>query len=264
MKKFLEKFNPEERFNLFIGDYFNKISGYPTRYDIARSVLIDITQSKKYIPNSNSFSEIMQAYVDYVIDTRRNLLKKIYDNYNKATDKNIDIYSAMVKNKLFKNILSINYDNLIEQNLKNNIAKITPTNKVLNEYGKKFYKIFGDIDGITSFISSQDMRKLKNLNFYSEFFEEIRENFSQYPTILMGVNLEDEDMIDILEYIITPLENCKPIYIISYNTVVDNKTASFLNRNNVTLLDLNIDDVIEYLKDSFSQEGEYTQKKFIW
>lgn len=264
MKRFLANFDSEERFNLFIGDYFNKVSGYPTREDIAKNVLSDIIQSKNYIPKTNSYSEIIQTYVDYVIDSRRNLLKKIYDSYNKANGKNIDIYSAMIKNRLFKNILSINYDNLIEQTLQNNIIKITPVDKTSNGDGKKFYKIFGDVNGVTSFISSQDIRKLKNLSFYSSFFQEIRENFVQYPTILMGVNLEDEDMVDILEYIIQPLSTHKTIYVIPYGTITDNKTVSFLNRNNIKLLDLNIDDVIEYLKENFRQEGEYTQKKFIW
>ena len=55
MNNFFDKFEKDQKLNLFIGDFLSKITGYPTRLEMAESILSDIKQSAKgYIRNIDS------------------------------------------------------------------------------------------------------------------------------------------------------------------------------------------------------------------
>ena len=72
MNNFFDKFEKNQKLNLFTGDFLSKITGYPTRLEIAESVLSDIKQSAKgYIKNINSLAETSQIYLDAVINSKK-------------------------------------------------------------------------------------------------------------------------------------------------------------------------------------------------
>ena len=100
MKSFFDKFEKEQKFNLFVGDFLNKISGYPTRTDISEAILSEIKSSAKgYIKDLNSFSDIVQAYLDAVIDTKKNLIKQIKENFEYRYNTNLDTYNNIINSK---------------------------------------------------------------------------------------------------------------------------------------------------------------------
>ena len=79
MNNFFDKFEKDQKLNLFIGDFLSKITGYPTRLEMAESILSDIKQSAKgYIRNIDSFAETSQTYFDAVVSSKKGLIKRYF------------------------------------------------------------------------------------------------------------------------------------------------------------------------------------------
>ncbi|MBR8701178.1 hypothetical protein IX317_000065 [Fusobacterium sp. DD29] len=268
MKSFFDKFDKEQKFNLFVGDFLNKISGYPTRNDITEAILSEIKQpAKSYVQDMNSLADIVQAYLDAVIDTKVNLIRQIRENYGHRFNTSLDIYKDILTSGYFQNIFSINFDTVLDTNFSSMLARITPLEKSIPTSDQiKYYKIFGDITSMNNiFISSQDIRKLKVLGFYKEFFNSIREEFKNYPTLFLGVNLEDSDLIDILDFILKPLKEHEPIYIVSYSSIISSKSAEFIGKYDVKLISADTTEFIDFFREKSSRiEGELAEKKFVW
>lgn len=268
MKSFFDKFDKDQKFNLFVGDFLNKISGYPTRNDITEAISAEIKQpAKSYVQDMNSLADIVQAYLDAVIDTKVNLIRQIRENYVHRFNTSVDIYKDILTSGYFQSVLSINFDTVLETNFSSMLAKLTPMEGIDPAPDQlKYYKIFGDITSFNNiFLSSQDIRKLKVLHFYKNFFNQIRDEFKNYPTLFLGVNLEDSDLIDILDFILAPVKDCKPIYMVTYTSIISSKSAEFIGKYNVKLITSGTNEFIEFFKHkSGTTEGELSEKKFVW
>lgn len=268
MKSFFDKFEKDQKFNLFVGDFLNKISGYPTRNDISEAIFSEIKSSAKgYIKDLNSFSDIVQAYLDAVIDTKKNLIKQIKENFEYRYNTNLEIYNNVIDSKYFDTIFTLNFDTILETNFSNTLNKITPYEiKHSIENKISYYKIFGDITNVgTVFISSQDIRKLKTLEFYTPFFENIRKEFKLKPTLFLGVNLEDSDFLNILDFILTPIKDLQNIYMVASTTIISTKATDFINKYNIKLITSDTLEFINYFKDiSESENTILPEKKFVW
>ncbi|MGY0395298.1 MULTISPECIES: SIR2 family protein [unclassified Fusobacterium] len=268
MKNFFEKFEKDQKFNLFTGDFLNKLTGYPSKADISEAILSELQQStKRYIKDMNSFSDIVQAYLDAVIDTKKNLVKQIKENFEHRYSVNIDIYSNIINSGLFENIFTNNFDNIIETNFCDSITKITPTNiQKRKENTIGYYKFLGDMSSVsTFFISSQDIRKLKTLEFYSEFFKRVREEIKSRPTIFLGIDLEDSDMMNMLSFILEPLKEFQPIYMITNTSIISSKSADLIGKYNIKLITSSTKDFLDYFSEiSQKEERILPEKKFVW
>lgn len=268
MKSFFDKFDKDQKFNLFVGDFLNKISGYPTRADITEAILSEIKQpAKSYIQDMNSLADIVQAYLDAVIDTKCNLISQIRENYTHKFNTSIDIYKDILNSGYFKNIFSINFDTILESNFSSMLSKITPVEKEnINGEQIKYFKIFGDITSLKNiFISSQDIRKLKMLPFYKDFFKHLRAEFKNYPTLFLGINLEDSDLIEILKFILDPMDSYEPIHMVTYSPIISSKSAEFIAKYNIRLISAGANDFIDFFQQSSSQkQGDFAEKKFVW
>lgn len=267
MKSFFEKFEKEQKFNLFIGDFLNKLSGYPSKTDISEAILSEIKQpAKRYIKDMNSFSDIVQAYLDAVIDTKKNLIKQIRENFEYRYNIDLNIYSNIINSKLFESIFTLNFDNIFENNFNDFITKITPIDvKSVKENTIGYYKLLGDINSIgTVFISSQDIRKLKTLDFYQEFFNIIRKEFQKRPTIFLGVDLEDSDMMNLLNFILKPLEYTQPIYMVTSTSIINSKSADLIGKYNIKLITSGTKEFLEYFDTLSKKEDPVLEKKFVW
>lgn len=268
MKNFFNKFEKEQKFNLFTGDFLNKLSGYPTRSDISEAILSEIKNSaKNYIKDMNSFSDIVQAYLDSVVDTKKNLVKQIKENFEYRYNTNLEIYDNIINSKHFKTIFTINFDTILENNFPNIITKVTPYQlKDIQDEKIGYYKFFGDIVNVgTAFISSQDIRKLKSLEFYNEFFAKVREEFELRPTLFLGISLEDSDLLNILDFILTPVKNLQAIYMVTSTTIISSRAAELINKYNIKLITSGTKDFIDYFKEiSDKNNNILSEKKIVW
>lgn len=267
MISFFDKFDKEQKFNLFNGDFLNKLSGYPTRGDILEAILADIRQSaKNYIKDTNSFSDIVQAYLDAVVDTKKNLVKQIKENFEYRYNTNLTIYSDIIKSGYFETIITLNFDTILESNFPEYITKITPNiqnEKKINSIS--YYKLLGDISSVgTVFISSQDIRKLKILDFYLEFFKKVREEFTKRPTIFLGVNLDDSDLLNILDFILAPIKNLQNIYMVTSTSIISSKSAELISKYNIKVITSSAQEFIEFFKEKSQNSEVLPEKKFVW
>ena len=248
MKNFFDKFGEAQKLNLFIGDFVSEITGFPKRSELADMIIFDIKQSAKgYIKNRDSFSDVAQAYLDAVISSKNSLLKQIREIFDMKHYKSVDIYDNIFELDYFKTIMTMNYDIVLEKLYPNYINTITPGRNNFSEEEKiNFYKIMGDICNPEDlFITSQDVRKLKVLNFYDGFFEQICTELKSRPTLFLGVELKDPDFIDMLDFIMKKAGKIEqPMYIVSSTSVIDNKVSEVINKYN---LKLTVFDEVEFL-----------------
>ena len=215
----------------------------------------------------NSFSDIVQAYLDAVVDTKKNLVRQIKENFEYRYNIDLEIYRNIINSKYFETIFTINFDGILENNFSDKIEKITPYEmKEISDNKIGYYKFLGDIASIgTVFISSQDIRKLKTLDFYTEFFQKVREQFTLRPTLFLGVNLEDSDLLNILDFILTPIKDLQSIYMVTSTTIISSKSAELISKYNIKLITSGTKDFIDYFKElSESENKVLTEKKFVW
>ena len=105
----------------------------------------------------------------------------------------------------------------------------------------------------------------RSLDFYTEFFQKVREQFTLRPTLFLGVNLEDSDLLNILDFILTPVKDLQSIYMVTSTTIISSKSAELISKYNIKLITSGTKDFIDYFKElSESENKVLTEKKFVW
>lgn len=263
MNNFFDKFEKNQKLNLFTGDFLSKITGYPTRLEIAESVLSDIKQSAKgYIKNINSLAETSQIYLDAVINSKKGLIKNIREIFDLKHHKNVEIYSDIFNSGYFESIFTMNYDVMIEQLFTNLVAVSTPLKPAKSSEGKiRFYKIMGTIyNSEDLFLTSQDIRKLKVLEFYKEFFNNLKSELTSRPTIFLGVDLKDPDFLNMLDFLLSMEKNNEqPVYVVTSTSIIDPKVTDLINKYNIKLTTLSEKELLANLRTGI--DGDDVLKK---
>ena len=249
---FFNKFNDTDKINLFLGDFLVRNAGYPTRRELAKLLMKDMKENiKGYIRDENSLFQVSQVYLDGVVSSRSSLLKKIKNLYetNRETAEVLNIFSE--SNKI-NAVFSTDYDIVLDDINSNKVVKILPTDEELTMASNgevKHYKILGDVNRHEKiFVSIQDFRKLKVLDFYKNFFKSIKEDIENYPTLILGLDLNNSDFIDMLEAILSDINTKDVIYAVSNSNVLKTKTIERLNELGVKLLPHSEEDFFKELK----------------
>ena len=249
---FFNKFNDTDKINLFLGDFLVRNAGYPTRRELAKLLMKDMKENiKGYIRDENSLFQVSQVYLDGVISSRSSLLKKIKNLYetNRETAEVLNIFSE--SNKI-NAVFSTDYDIVLDDINCNKVVKILPTDEeftIASNGEVKHYKILGDVNRHEKlFVSIQDFRKLKILDFYKNFFKNIKEDIENYPTLILGLDLNNTDFIDMLEVVLTDVNPKDVIYAVSNSNVLKTKTIERLNELGIKLLPHSEEEFFKELK----------------
>ena len=249
---FFNKFNDTDKINLFLGDFLVRNSGYPTRRELDKLLMKDMKENiKGYIRDENSLFQVSQVYLDGVVSSRSSLLKKIKNLYetNRETAEVLNIFSE--SNKI-NAVFSTDYDIVLDDINCNKVVKILPTDEeftIASNGEVKHYKILGDVNRHEKiFVSIQDFRKLKVLDFYKNFFRNIKEDMESYPTLILGLDLNNSDFIDMLEVILTGVNPKDVIYAVSNSNVLKTKTIERLNELGIKLLPHSEEEFFKELK----------------
>ena len=237
---FFNKFNDTDKINLFLGDFLVKNTGYPTRRELAKLLIKDMKENiKGYIRDENSLFQVSQVYLDGVVSSRSSLLKKIKNLYE-TNKESADILSIFSESNKINAVFSTDYDIVLDDINSNKIIKILPTDEksiTISNGEIKHYKLLGDIDKHEKiFVSIQDFRKLKVLDFYKNFFKNIKEDVENHPTLILGLDLNNSDFIDMLEVVLSNINNKDTIYGVSNSNVLKTKTIERLNDLGIKLL----------------------------
>ena len=203
------------KFNLLLGDNFNKLVSLPTKQVIMRSILSVIDRDFIVSSNNSSLAELVQKLLDKVLNEKQEIVDIISDLFSMENKSDLSFYKEIFDSDMFSSIITTNFDYTLEENFDYtleenflNLIKInTPFDMNNDESGKiAFYKIYGDYKDkdIDKFVlSSQDIKRIKVLGFYAKFWEKLRIEFNKRATIILGANLEDKEFLDILDFIMS-------------------------------------------------------------
>ncbi len=252
MNNFISKFEKSSKFNIFIGEYANKLSNVPMQSDIAYKLWNDMGENSPKDINRYSLPEVTQQYLDNILADKYNLIDNLKEIFLSKENIDIKFQRALIESNIFKNIFTLNYDTIIEDFYPENIHKFTPFNyKKVGENLINLFKIFGDVDIITT----QDIKKLLLIPRFTEFWKELRDEIKKYPTILFGVNFRNEDTINILKFILDPIiYEYKTLYIASSSVYVNTSMLEFINKYNLKIVSLDDEEFLNLIKNTSSED----------
>ena len=248
------------KFNLFIGENFNELISLPTNQLIIRN-LLSVTDRDVIVLNNNlSLPELVQRLMDKILYGKKEIVEIISNIFSMENKSDLTFYNNIFDSNIFSSIISTNYDYTLEENFLNLIKISTPFNVSNDESGRvAFYKIYGDYKDRDKFIiSTQDVKRVKMLAFYNEFWGKLRAEFNKRPTILFAVNLEDKVFLDVLDFIIAKTDRLQPIYLYSSDEIdkllTDKDIISFINKYSIEIIKGENKEFIANIKEKFYGE----------
>ena len=262
------------KFNLFLGDNFNKLVSLPTKQVIMRSILSVIDRDFIVSSNNSSLAELVQKLLDKVLNEKQEIVDIISDLFSMENKSDLSFYKEIFDSDMFSSIITTNFDYTLEENFLNLIKINTPFDMNNEESGKvAFYKIYGDYKDkdIDKFVlSSQDIKRIKVLGFYAKFWEKLRIEFNKRATIILGANLEDKEFLDILDFIMSKTDRLQTTYLYINDEIdkymADKNITNFINKYSIEIIKGEAKDFIPNLKERFFDEkksGDAIQN-FAW
>lgn len=263
MDKFWDYFPSEQKFNLFLGEEYCAYDQSPSRKELAAFLLDKIPESLRHrIRNRESLSEISQELLDLAIFSRRSLIKSVKE-FAKNISLDFSCYTSILENKCFQSIINMNLFLPLEREFHEKLHSISPFSELEKEKTNKlaFYRILGCItQGDKIFLTSQDIKKLKVLSFYQSFWSQLRKEFIEHPTILLGMDLENTDVQEILSFLLEEIRYEKQnIYLVTSSSILSSKVTSFITKYDIKVLTKNMDSFHE----SLSKKVVDVQKQFV-
>ena len=262
------------KFNLLLGDNFNKLVSLPTKQVIMRSILSVIDRDFIVSSNNSSLAELVQKLLDKVLNEKQEIVDIISDLFSMENKSDLSFYKEIFDSDMFSSIITTNFDYTLEENFLNLIKINTPFDMNNEESGKvAFYKIYGDYKDkdIDKFVlSSQDIKRIKVLGFYAKFWEKLRMEFNKRATIILGANLEDREFLDILDFIMSKTDRLQTTYLYINDEIdkymTDKNITNFINKYSIEIIKGEAKDFIPNLKERFFDErksGDALQN-FAW
>lgn len=233
---FFENIKLEKKINLITENFYKNLDSYPSRNELSNFLIETFDFSDIDNIENNSLLEVSQIFVDKVISTKQNIFKNLQSLY---PEKEIEIkyLDSLIKEDKISSILNINYDTLFYNDEK--IKKLSPFDKDTFAIGKtKLYKPLGELDSIdTCIITSQDLKKLKVLPFYKNYFNSIRYDLKLRTNIICAFDLKDSDFFEILEFIFGDFPNLlKDVYLVTNESITNSKVLDFIKKYNIQIL----------------------------
>ena len=248
------------KFNLFIGENFNELISLPTNQLIIKN-LLSVTDRDVVVLNNNlSLPELVQKLLDRILYGKKEIVEIINNILSMESKADLTFYRNVFNSNIFSSIISTNYDYTLEENFLNLIKINTPFNVSHDETDRiSFYKIYGDYkDRDTFILSTQDIKRLKVLAFYNEFWDKLRTEFNKRPTLLFALNLEDKIFLDVLDFIIAKTDRLQPIYLYASNEIerllVDKNIINFINKYSIEIIKGENEEFLANIKEKFYGE----------
>ena len=260
------------KFNLFIGENFNELISLPTNQLIIRN-LLSVTDRDVIVLNNNlSLPELVQKLLDRILYGKKEIVEIINNIFSMESKIDLTFYRNIFDSNIFSTIISTNYDYTLEENFLNLIKISTPFNVSHDESGRiGFYKIFGDYkDRDTFIISTQDIKRVKMLAFYKEFWDKLRTEFNKRPTLLFAVNFEDKVFLDVLDFIIAKTDRLQPIYLYASDEIerilADKNIINFINKYSIEIIKGENEEFLDNIKEKFYGEKRSgdVQQNYAW
>lgn len=264
MDKFWNYFPSEQKFNVFLGEEYCNYDQSPSRKELAAFLLDKIPEALRHrVHNKESLSEISQDLLDLAIFSRNNLIKTV-EEFGKNISLNFSCYTPILENKRFQAIINMNMFLPLEREFHEKLHPIFPFSEPTEEQTNKlpFYRILGCINQSDKvFLTAQDTKKLKLLSFYQNFWTQLRKELMERPTILLGMDLENKDVQEILGFLLEEIHYEKQnIYLVTSSSILSTNVTNFINKYDIKLL---MKDTDSFQK-SLDEKVVDVQKQLVW
>lgn len=248
--------NNFNKFNIFLGEFLNKLTNSPTIQTISRE-LFYIKKKDYILINSNiSLPELAQSLLDDVVLEKDEIIRILNKLFLDNAKYDITFYKNLLDSNLFSSIFSSTYDYIIEDYFFDFVNKNTPF-YINNDELKKpsFYKLYGDLKEADKFVlSTQDIKRIKVLIFYENFWKKICSDLCKNPTILLGINFNDSAFLGILDFIFSKVKNLhKPVFIYTDSSVRTENMEYFIKKYSMEIIEGQYSDFFNVIKEHFPE-----------
>lgn len=253
----------QKKFNIFLGEFLNKLSNTPTTQMISKELFAMKKKDYVLINNNLSLPELSQNLLDDIILEKDEIFEILNKLFSKNSKYNNSFHKALLDSNLFSTIISSNYDSIFEDYFFDLLNKQTPFSINKDEVNKiSFYKLYGDFNIPDKFVlSTQDIKRLKILDFYTPFWRKISDDLCKNPTILFGINFSDSTILGILEFIFSKIKKQhQPVYLYSDTAINSEITQNFIDTYSITVIEGKMDEFLNIIKNYFpdlqKEEGD--------
>lgn len=246
--------NDFNKFNIFLGEFLNRITNSPTIQAISRELFSIKRKDYILINNNISLPELAQNLLDDVVLEKNEIIEILNKLFSENKKYDSTFYKNLLESNIFSSIISTNYDYIMEDYFFDLINKNTPFYINNDELRKpSFYKLYGDLKEPEKFIlSTQDIKRIKILSFYQAFWKKICDDLCKNPTILLGINFNDSAFLGILDFILSKVKNLhKPLFIYTDNPMKTENMEYFISKYSIEVIEGSYDDFLDLIKEHF-------------
>ena len=93
------------KFNLLLGDNFNKLVSLPTKQVIMRSILSVIDRDFIVSSNNSSLAELVQKLLDKVLNEKQEIVDIISDLFSMENKSDLSFYKEIFDSDMFSSII---------------------------------------------------------------------------------------------------------------------------------------------------------------
>lgn len=241
---------------LFIGAGCSLTAGAPSVYDLDKKLKTLLDRS--FIPQTDALQEVSEALT--LQDGNRGRLNQVLtDSFSSL--KPAYFHKALSTIPYIKDIVTTNYDTLIESSYDHNCAQVFAEDQDCGSYSEDkchIYKIHGDCEHLDRvIITSSDYRRTIQSHKDSLLWSKVKSLFATKHIIFIGYSLADGNFQNLIEEVeLNEGTKSKQIYLISPE--LDNLTKAKLNKLNIVGVDGDADSFIRTcissLKESFGED----------
>lgn len=214
----------KEQVTLFVGAGFSFSAGAPSCSDMISSIIEYMTdEEKKHIPKSKCHD---LAYIsDMFVKSRsggRNQLIGIISELMRFKRKDLIVHQQLAHTPHFHNIITTNYDTLIEDSLnqKGDGCQVVRNDKdctLIDKTIPTIYKIHGDLcDPDNIILTSADYEQYFDNRRNPNMWDVIKSHILQDNILFIGYSISDSNIIDIITRITDAVgDNRKSFFLIA-------------------------------------------------
>lgn len=261
-KEELFKLISKEEVVLFAGAGMSTSAGLPTANNL-RDLLIESlsVEEKKQVPLSESLPNLTEALID-IRDERESIIDEIESIFKRLITKESILHQNLAKISHFKNIITTNYDSLIEDHYKGACQVITKNIDLNSIVGQstKIFKIHGDFNNRESLmLTHSDYTDFFTFNTeHSNLWTVIKEKFISNTILFIGYNLADSNIEVLFKKILKSVEGVsRKYYLVAPGLKFHNVRK--LEKLNVKYINTTAEDfiseLISYLNDNIVEDA---------
>lgn len=187
---------------LWIGAGLSVVAGYPSSKELAKIIKENVQpKDKQFFQEKFSLEDVASEFE--IIYDRERLLEILNEVFSKQAD--LNYHEILSQIPQFQEIVTTNYDHLLEWTYGNAIIPIITDDDLTNPNRKNsinIYKIHGDISYPQSIlISKDDILKFYEQDKENLIWSEITHLISSNSVLFIGYSLEDRNIRFILDHI---------------------------------------------------------------